>query len=783
MNSDGSFRGSVTPYITSTEFKERLTTDLKRLLRNRIGVSNASSVPASTPAPIWTGSPYPGLRSFMTDEAAIFFGRGREVDALIARLRDPAQRFLAAVGASGTGKSSLIRAGLIPRLQDGAIEGSQDWHVVTCTPGALGDNPFLALAAALPAHAQKSPMEIATALVKTPQRFLEYAITLTGGGAVLLFVDQLEELLTHAAPPYRNPFGALLAHAVTQPHLRVVATLRADFLPQCAALPDLAPLLQAGTFVLAPPGPAALADMIRRPAERAGLILEDGLADEILKDAGTDPGALPLMAFCLEELYRQTAPDHRLTVDAYDALGRLRGAISRRAAALLEELRETEGADIDAVLPRVFQALVHVDAGGTATRRRAFQDELSDTAPIPTILDKLVKGRLLAAEDADGRPTITLAHEALLLEWPALRDWVDCNYVQMQRVQRLIAALGDADKRVRESAAEALGEIGLAAVPALITALGDAEVNVRASAAKALEWSGPAAAEAVLALITALDDVDMLVCVNAAAALGRAWALGQIGPTAEILSKAVSVLIAALGDANTVARQNATRTLMQIRNAAEALGWIGLAIVEVVPMLITALHDTDMLVRVSAADALGEIGPAAVEAVPTLIIALGDAYNRMLRESAAKALGRIGPAAAEAVPALVIALGDGDAWVCAAAAYALGQIGPVAIEAVPALITAFGHIYWEVRGCAAEALGRIGPVTVEVVPALITALGDAEVNVRGSAAKALGQIGPAAADAVPALTVALHDSDQEIIKAAKDALQQIQSASPATNSG
>ena len=163
-----------------------------------------------------------------------------------------------------------------------------------------------------------------------------------------------------------------------------VATLRADFLPQCAGLPDLAPLLQAGTFLLAPPGPAALADMIRKPAERAGLELEDGLADEILKDAGTDPGALPLMAFCLEELYRQTAPDHRLTVDAYDALGRLRGAISRRAAALLEELRETEGVDLDAALPQVFHALVHVDAAGTATRRRAFRDELGETAPIPT---------------------------------------------------------------------------------------------------------------------------------------------------------------------------------------------------------------------------------------------------------------------------------------------------------------------------------------------------------------------------------------------------------------
>jgi hypothetical protein len=144
VNRDGSFRGSVTPYVTPTAFKERLATDLKHLLRECLGERDTK--PSATVVPVWTGSPYPGLRSFTTEEGPIFYGRGREVDALIARLCDPAQRFLAVVGASGTGKSSLVRAGLIPRLHNGAIEGSQDWRVVTCTPGAMGDNPFLALA-------------------------------------------------------------------------------------------------------------------------------------------------------------------------------------------------------------------------------------------------------------------------------------------------------------------------------------------------------------------------------------------------------------------------------------------------------------------------------------------------------------------------------------------------------------------------------------------------------------------------------------------------------------
>jgi len=132
--------------------------------------------------------------------------------------------------------------------------------------------------------------------------------------------------------------------------------------------------LQAGTFVLGSPGPAALADMIRKHAERPGLALEDGLADEILRDAGGDPGqALPLVAFCLEELYRRTAPEHRLTLDAYRAMGGLRGAIGRRTGELLDGLK-AEGADLDTALPRMFRALVHIDAAGKAARRRAARD-------------------------------------------------------------------------------------------------------------------------------------------------------------------------------------------------------------------------------------------------------------------------------------------------------------------------------------------------------------------------------------------------------------------------
>ena len=150
MPPDGSSRGGFTSYGTPTEFKERLTNDLRFLLSERLRrepPGAGSTAPPVASAPTWADPPYPGLRAFTSDEAPIFFGRGREVDALLVRLRDPAQHFLAVVGASGTGKSSLVHAGLLPRTRGGAIEGSRHWPVLTFTPGAMGDDPFLALAA------------------------------------------------------------------------------------------------------------------------------------------------------------------------------------------------------------------------------------------------------------------------------------------------------------------------------------------------------------------------------------------------------------------------------------------------------------------------------------------------------------------------------------------------------------------------------------------------------------------------------------------------------------
>jgi hypothetical protein len=286
----------------------------------------------------------------------------------------------------------------------------------------------------LPAAKQRSPIEIARTLAEKPQSLQEYLDLILAGrpasAALVLYVDQLEELFTQVSKEHRSTFAEFVTQVTMKQRLRVLATLRADFLSQSTAEAGLAALLRVGTFVLGPPGPAALADMVRRPAERAGLALEDGLADKILTEAGGDPGALPLIAFCLEELYHRTAPQHQLTLDGYEAMGGLRGAIGQRADNLLAELGDIDEIDLNNALSKVFDSLVYVKAG-KAARQRASRDELmAAPAPIPQLVDKLTDpGRLLVAENTGGRPTIMLAHEALLQEWAALRDWLGTDHL------------------------------------------------------------------------------------------------------------------------------------------------------------------------------------------------------------------------------------------------------------------------------------------------------------------------------------------------------------------
>jgi hypothetical protein len=440
-NPDGSIKRGWNEYASPEDFRRALDRHLRDIVAKRL-----ESLPASAPVsplPLWQGSPFPGLRAFTPADAPIFFGRGGFTDALIRRLADPATRFIAVVAASGSGKSSLVAAGLLPRLKANAIVGSKNWLLpdvipgsgegkqwtgLRFTPGEMGDNPFLALAvklAPLLPDASLTPGKLCARLASDPSAIKACAADALARqpdwAELLLFVDQFEELFSLVAEGYRAKFVELLAAAAEAPRVRTVVTMRADFYHRCLELPKLAELLREATFPLAAPGVAALHEMITRPAARAGLDFEEGLADRILGEMGTDPGALALLAFALHELYDARTPEGKLMHAAYNAFGGVKGAISKRAETTFKRLP----ASTQALLGAVFRDLVEVNEQGIATRRRATLADIASSPGARELVDAFTDARLLVTDRApDGTSTVEVAHEALLREWKRLADWI-----------------------------------------------------------------------------------------------------------------------------------------------------------------------------------------------------------------------------------------------------------------------------------------------------------------------------------------------------------------------
>jgi hypothetical protein len=312
-NPDGSIRTSFNGYAAPEDFRQQLDLHLRSVIRRLQEARGAvdrpatqSVAPPAAPA-LWSGSPFPGLRAFTPDDAPIFFGRGRETDDLLRRLADPSTRLLVVVDASGSGKSSLVAAGLLPRLKGNAIEGSKDWVLpqmqsaqagdrkhwagVRFTPGELGDNPFVALAARLaplvPDDAM-TPRKVTERLEADPGAIVPLVdavlATRAAWSELVMFIDQFEELFSVVAERYRGPFVDLLAAAAQTPRLRTVATVRADFYHRCLAWLKLAALLRTASFPLAVPGLASLFDMVTGPVARAGLAVDEGLPARILDE-------------------------------------------------------------------------------------------------------------------------------------------------------------------------------------------------------------------------------------------------------------------------------------------------------------------------------------------------------------------------------------------------------------------------------------------------------------------------------------------------------------------
>ena len=390
--------------------------------------------------------PYIGLRTFTEDDAEAFFGRGGDVARLLDRLAADDCRFLAVLGPSGSGKSSLVRAGLIPALGRGALPTSDTWPVCLLRPGA---DPLQTLASEL-TQLQPALDEAATARRLRDDAgalcdILEH-VGKDGDARTVLVVDQLEEVLTlGASARERQAFLGALAVAATSPRSRavIVVTLRADFYAQLAEHPRLADLASSRQFLVTPLDEVGLAEVIEGPARSAGVTVEAGLTATMLRDTARRSGSLPLLGHCLREVWERRV-DGALTLAAYHDVGGVESALAQRAEAVYHELSSDERAVARRVLLRLTQA---GDGPDDIRRRVPFAELPSDDAQRVTVEE--VVGRLTEARlvTTGGPPRqdrwVEISHEALIRAWPRLQDWIDEEREDLAVHRRLTRAAGE----------------------------------------------------------------------------------------------------------------------------------------------------------------------------------------------------------------------------------------------------------------------------------------------------------------------------------------------------
>nr|WP_274388269.1 BTAD domain-containing putative transcriptional regulator [Salsipaludibacter albus] len=374
--------------------------------------------------------PFVGLRPFDRAEADLFFGRDSDVQHLVDLLA--ANRGVIVVGASGTGKSSVVRAGLLQALAAGAVPDADTWRVVCITPGRT---PVSRLAEAL-ANGSGDTERLA------PQDPSHVLAALEDDRPTLVVVDQAEELFTLAHRNEADAFLSALLAPVGRSGSRVVPvlTLRADFYEHAAGQVNLARFLSRSTHVLAPLAGDGLEAAVTGPVRAAGATLEGGLLGRLLVDAAHQPGSLPLLQHVLSELWR-TRVGTVLTARAYERLGGVGGALGRHAEETWARLDDHDRP----VARRVVLSCVQPGDGTADAGRPTTTSDLEatgDTGRVARVVGHLVDARLLTSGDAGGggQATVQLAHEALIGGWPRLGRWVDRQRGQLVLARRLTAA-------------------------------------------------------------------------------------------------------------------------------------------------------------------------------------------------------------------------------------------------------------------------------------------------------------------------------------------------------
>jgi len=375
-------------------------------------------------------NPYKGLQAFTELDASDFYGRQSVVRQMTTMLNrqneDGDPTFLTVIGASGSGKSSVVRAGLIPHLRSGGMTQSDTWFYISMTPG---ETPIQTLAEKLNSVAIDAQPNLIDTLQNDPTGAINLIRRMVDNTPIFLLVDQFEEVFTQVNDETEQQqfINLLITLANSTLNLVTTITLRADFYDKPLAYRDLGELIQSSTITVLPMSSDELAQVIVEPAESVNCQVESGLVSQLIADTVNQPNALPLLQFTITELFEQRTDD-TLTLQSYEKMGRLRGSVAQSAETVFLSLSK----DAQTIAQKLFLQLVILsDANETVRRRIHWQDALQiDTREtVEPVINAFGDSRLLTfdRDPISRQPTIEVAHEALLQAWTRLQLWITEN--------------------------------------------------------------------------------------------------------------------------------------------------------------------------------------------------------------------------------------------------------------------------------------------------------------------------------------------------------------------